>query len=259
MTDSDFEQRWRRRFVERGAQWDDDAGIAGWTPTGLDSRVRQFRGWWQRADLPPGRWLDIGCGAGTYTRMLQAEGHQAVGIDYSSPSVQKARERSPEGIDWLAADIHHLPFPDATADGILCFGVMQALAGPGDALAEMARVLRPGGELWVDALNAACLPTRIQEARRRRARRAPHLRYDTRAGLLEVAQTAGLEPVEAHWMPLVPGRLSRIQPAFESGPVRGLLRSLPPVGAALSHSFVLRLRRPLRSVAGQRTTSAGSG
>ncbi|WP_019625804.1 bifunctional 2-polyprenyl-6-hydroxyphenol methylase/3-demethylubiquinol 3-O-methyltransferase UbiG [Thioalkalivibrio sp. ALJT] len=243
MTGSDFEQRWRRRFVERGAQWDDDAGIAGWTPTGLSSRVRQFRHWWQQARLPPGRWLDIGCGAGTYTRMLHAEGHQVTGLDYSAPSVQKARDRSPEGIEWLAADIHQLPYPEACADGILCFGVMQALAGPEGALAEMARVLHPGGELWVDALNAHCLPTRVQEARRRRAGRAPHLRYDTREGLMAAARQVGLEPVACHWMPLVPGRVARLQPLFESAPVRGLLRALPPLGSALSHSFILRLRR----------------
>lgn len=244
MTDSDFEQRWRRRFVERGVQQDDDAGIAGWTPTGLNSRVRQFRHWWRRAGLRPGDWLDIGCGAGTYSRMLQAEGHNVTGLDYSSPSVRKARDRSPAGIDWLAANIYQLPLPDATADGVLCFGVMQALADPGPAIAEMARVLRPGGELWVDALNAGCLPTRLQEIRRRRAGRPPHLRYDTRAEFLALAKTAGLESVACHWMPLVPGRLRWLQPVFESAPVRGLLRALPPVGSALSHSFILRVRRP---------------
>lgn len=240
----DFERRWRRRFVERGAQLDDDAGIAGWTPTGLNSRVRQFRHWWGQADPVPGRWLDIGCGAGTYTRMLQAEGYEAVGIDYSSPSVGKARDRSPEGIGWLAGDIHRLPFPEAVADGILCFGVMQAIVRPDTALAEMARVLRPGGELWVDALNADCLPTRIREARRRRAGRPPHLRYDTRSGLLQAAADAGLERISAHWMPLVPGRVAFLQPLFESGPGRGLLHLVPPLGSALSHSFILRLRRP---------------
>ncbi|WP_018141281.1 MULTISPECIES: class I SAM-dependent methyltransferase [unclassified Thioalkalivibrio] len=243
MTDSEFEQRWRRRFVERGAQWDDDAGIAGWTPTGLNSRVRQFQHWWRLASPPKGCWLDIGCGAGTYTRMLQVEGYQAVGLDYSPPSVQKARDRSPDGIDWLAADIHQLPLPDATADGILCFGVMQALSDPVPALAEMARVMRPGGEIWVDALNARCLPTRVQEYRRHRAGRPPHLRYDTRASLEQAARAAGLDPMALYWLPLAPGRLARLQGVLESRPTRGLLSALPPLAAGLSHSFILRARR----------------
>lgn len=86
LRDSSFEQRWRRRFAQRGAQLDDDAGIAGWTPTGLAGRVRQFRTLWSMSARAPGRWLDIGCGAGTYTRLLHAEGHQVAGLDYSAPS-----------------------------------------------------------------------------------------------------------------------------------------------------------------------------
>lgn len=60
---------------------------------------------------------------------------------------------------------------------------------------------------------------------------------------MAAARQVGLEPVACHWMPLVPGRVARLQPLFESAPVRGLLRALPPLGSALSHSFILRLRR----------------
>lgn len=247
MTGSDFEQRWRRRFVERGAHLEDDAGIAGWTRTGLSSRLRQFEYWWRRAQPPDGGlWLDIGCGAGTYTRLLHAEGRRAVGLDYSPPSVGKARARSPAGIDWLAADIHNLALPSATADGILCFGVMQALSEPVPALAEMARVLGPEGELWVDALNARCLPTRLQEYRRRRAGRPAHLRYDTRKSLEQAAREAGLEPVALYWLPLAPGRLARLQGLLESRPTRGLMKALPVLASGLSHSFILRARRSSR-------------
>ena len=243
MQDRDFEKRWRRRFTERGSQYDDDAAIAGWTSTGLASRVRQFEQLWHRAQPVGEIWLDIGCGAGTYTRMLRAEGRRPIGLDYSAPSVQKARDRSPAEIPWLAADVHHLPLPEGSADGILCFGVMQALAAPGPALNDMARVLRPGGELWVDALNAGCLPTRVSEHRRRRAGRAPHLRYDSHAGLEQAAREAGLEVLALYWLPLAPGRLAGMQKVLESRPMRGLLQALPPLAAGLSHSFILRARR----------------
>jgi len=72
---------------------DDDAGIAGWTTSGLATRFRAFQRAWQRPPRP-GMWLDIGCGAGTYTRFLVDEGLDVVGVDYSLPSLQKARERS---------------------------------------------------------------------------------------------------------------------------------------------------------------------
>ena len=243
MTDSKFEQGWRRRFVERGENKNDDAGIAGWTTTGLKSRIRQFRHIWQNISRPRGIWLDIGCGAGSYTRILQSEGHQAIGLDYSSPSVKKARDRSPEGIFWLAANIYQLPFSPGNANGVLCFGVMQALAHPDTALKEMSRVLKPGGEIWLDALNAGCLPTRLKESIRRLSGRPPHLRYDVRSDLVAKAEAAELEMVTWHWMPLTPGRLSWLQPLVESAPMRLLFRKLPWIGSAFSHSFVLQLRR----------------
>ncbi|WP_026279927.1 class I SAM-dependent methyltransferase [Thioalkalivibrio sp. ALJ16] len=243
MNDPGFERRWRQRFLERGAQLEDDAGIAGWTHTGLASRVRQFERLWQRADPRPGRWLDVGCGAGTYTRMLQAQGHQVVGLDYSTPSLQKARARSDPTIPWLAADSNHLPLADAAFDGVLCFGVMQALADPAPALAEIRRILRPGAEAWVDALNRRCLPTAVREWRRSRRGQPPHLRYDVAGDLQVVANDAGLRVEALHWLPLAPGRLAGLQPLLEHRGTLGLLQAAPALGAWLSHSFILRLRR----------------
>ena len=229
--------------MERGAHCEDDAGIAGWTQTGLASRVRQFRSLWQRHEPAAGLWLDIGCGAGTYTRMLHAQGLDVLGIDYSAPSLQKARERSDVAIPWLAADIHHLPLADASAEGVLCFGVMQALSGPEPALTEIHRVLKPGGEVWVDALNARCLPTAIREYRRRRAGHAPHLRYDQPEDFMRSAVAAGFKDAELFWLPLVPRRLGLLQGLLESRPSKGILQSVPYIGAPLSHSFILRARR----------------
>lgn len=229
--------------MERGAHCEDDAGIAGWTQTGLASRVRQFRSLWQRHEPAAGLWLDIGCGAGTYTRLLHSQGLDVLGIDYSAPSLAKAKARSAASIAWLAADIHRLPLPDASASGSLCFGVMQALAEPERALAELRRVLRPGAELWIDALNGRCLPTAIQESRRRRAGQPPHLRYDVPADFVCHAEANGLEVLDLFWLPLVPGRFAVLQGTVESRPVKGLLQRLPPLAERLSHSFILRARR----------------
>ncbi|WP_028484239.1 class I SAM-dependent methyltransferase [Thioalkalivibrio sp. ALE17] len=243
MKDTGFERRWRQRFLERGASLEDDADIAGWTHSGLNSRVRQFERLWRSADLAPGRWLDIGCGAGTYTRMLQAQGHTVWGLDYSTPSLQKARARSDAAIPWLAADINHLPLADAAFDGVLCFGVMQALSDPAPALAEIRRVLRPGGEAWVDALNLRCLPTAAREWRRHRQGRPPHLRYDDPAAFRSKVEAVGLVPDDLYWLPLAPGRLVRLQPLLENRGTRGFLQALPIAGAWLSHSFILRMRK----------------
>ncbi len=241
---SRFEQRWRRRFVERGTLMDDDAGIAGWTRTGLATRVRQFDRLWRETPGVPGVWLDIGCGAGTYTRLLHEQGYAMIGMDYSAPSLLKASRRCPEGILWVAADIRRQPLPDGYAQGVLCFGVMQALDGVDDALREIARIVRPGGEVWVDALNAHCLPTRLAEWWRKRQGRPPHLRYDTVAAFENAARAAGLEVLTIEWLPILPARLQRLQWLLEIRLTRALLRHLPALGAMLGHSFIIRARRP---------------
>ncbi|MFP4649186.1 MAG: class I SAM-dependent methyltransferase, partial [Halorhodospira sp.] len=206
MTDSEFARRWQRRFVQRGAMLEDDAGIAGWTPTGLASRFRQFRQLWERSDPPPGRWLDLGCGAGTYTRYLHERGREVVGLDYSQPSLQKAQQRSPPSIPWVAGEGQSLPFGDDQFDGVLCLGVLQALPEARTALAEMARVVRPGGEVWVDALNVRCMPTALAERRRQRAGRPAHLRYDDYTAVSADMERMGLALVMTAWLLLLPGR-----------------------------------------------------
>jgi len=240
VTDPDFARRWQRRFMQRGATLEDDAGIAGWTPTGLDARFRQFRQLWERVDTPAGRWLDLGCGAGTYTRYLRESGRDVVGLDYSQPSLFKAQQRSEPGIPWVAGDAQRLPFGDDRFDGVLCLGVLQALPGPRPALAEMARVVRPGGEVWVDALNARCLPTVLAEWRRERAGRSPHLRYDDYIGTVEELEATGTEVQQVAWLLLLPGRIARLQPWVEHRAVRKALRIVPGLEGRLCHSFLIR-------------------
>lgn len=243
MNNTSFEQRWRRRFIERGTLLEDDAGIAGWSTTGLATRVRQFRTLWAEQPGTRGEWLDIGCGAGTYTRLLHEQGYSVSGLDYSSPSLKKARDRSPDGIRWLAADIHGLPLPDDYADGVLCFGVIQALDSSEAALKEIGRVVRRGGEVWIDALNGRCLPTRCSEWRRRRKGLQPHLRYESVETFQTAFEKAGLEVLGVEWLPILPARLSRFQPLFETRFFRCLLRRLPVLGSAISHSFIVHARR----------------
>src|SRR5437868_2953542 len=117
-----FEEQWRERFMEFATQREDDAGIAGWSLSGLETRFRFFRRLWSGA-APGSLYLDVGCGAGTYTRWLSDQGLQVVGLDYSQPTLKKARQRMSPGIPLCAGDATRLPFADASFDGGLCAGV----------------------------------------------------------------------------------------------------------------------------------------
>jgi ubiquinone/menaquinone biosynthesis C-methylase UbiE len=245
--EQDFERSWRRRFEHFAEVHDDDARIAGWSNSGLTARMRAFLRSWQRtpeASSAGVRWLDAGAGAGTYTRFLCADGRHVTAIDYSLPTVRKAQERAPRDVEWLVADVTSLPFADASFDGVVCFGVMQALSAPNDALRELRRVLAPGGVLWIDALNSRCLAATFAEARRRKRGLPPHLRYDEPEAFAAVLRDSGFRSIDVHWAPIVPSRLRILQPVVDTTMVTTMLNAIPRLAARLSHSILLRAQSP---------------
>jgi SAM-dependent methyltransferase len=88
-----------------------------------------------RALLPAagGAVLDLGCGSRDQAPCAEHLGFRYVGVDYSGTAAD------------LVADAHALPFPDATFDCVFSYAVLEHLHTPAVALAEICRVLRPGG------------------------------------------------------------------------------------------------------------------
>jgi SAM-dependent methyltransferase len=246
--DPGFEEEWRARF-EGFAEWrEDDAGIAGWSPTGLDARVRRFLGLW-RPGAAGRRWLDVGCGAGTYTRVLQEHGLEVVGVDYSLPTIRKAASRN-SGILFALADVRRLPFRPGRFDGVLCFGVTQAIGESGPAVRELAAQVKPGGELWIDALNTWCVVHAYEVLRRRLRGRSEHLRYESPKRIERVLEECGFTEIRLHWMPIVPPRMHGIQRLIEARAVDWVLRIVPLLGMLVSHAFIVSARKPAGRSAG---------
>jgi|SRR5579872_425540 len=237
-----FERGWQKRFRGFAEAKDDDAGIAGWSANGLACRLRSFSRLWRRG-AGDTVWLDAGSGAGTYSRFLVSNQVQVLALDYSLPTVQKGRKRSGPGIRWVLGDITRLPLAPGRFDGALCFGVLQALARSDDAVSELARSVKLGGEVWIDALNAWCLP-QLLERLRRTGRGAPmHLRYEYPRRLRRIMRQQGLKSIRLYWIPILPQQFSRFQPLLEIAPVRWILRWVPLMGTLLSHAFIVRGRR----------------
>lgn len=88
--------------------------------------------------------LDVGCGPGLDALALATYGLSVRAIDLSPEHVRLASEG---GIDAQVAPVQQLPFPDDSFDAIWCMSVLMHLPDPDldAALAEMARVLKPGG------------------------------------------------------------------------------------------------------------------
>lgn len=101
----------------------------------------------------PGHVLDAGMGPGRLCTELERLGWTVSGIDESHEMVALARRRLPTASPrLLQAGIEELPFPDDSFDAVAATGVLE-YADPRAALAELARVLRPGGRAVVSYPN----------------------------------------------------------------------------------------------------------
>ena len=113
---------------------------------GLDQGWRRAAA---RAVVRPGdRVLDLCCGTGDLALAGREEGGDVTAVDFSAPMLERARSKSSE-IVWLEADALHLPLADASFDAVTIGFGLRNLASAEQGLAEMRRVLTPGGGLAV--------------------------------------------------------------------------------------------------------------
>jgi ubiquinone/menaquinone biosynthesis C-methylase UbiE len=99
-------------------------------------------------DVTGQRILDAGCGSGPLFAALRDRGAIVTGFDKSTGMLEQARQRLGNDADLRVADLGSpLPFPDDTFDAVIASLVLHYLEDWGPTLAELRRVLRPGGRL----------------------------------------------------------------------------------------------------------------
>jgi len=105
------------------------------------------------ADLPPGRVLDAPCGDGALARELSARGWRVCAADIAPVHI--------DGVTSLRLDLDEtLPFSDGAFDAVVSLEGIEHLLSPARCLAELCRVLRPGGRLVVTTPNVNNLQSR---------------------------------------------------------------------------------------------------
>ena len=147
-----LEERRRRsqEFFDRHArQWDDLARTL--------LPVPEYR--WRLLELVPegASVLEIGVGTGGLLTELAARASQVIGVDHSPAMLEEARRRltaaAVKGIELRLGEMSHLPLPDASVGCVVANMVLHHAADPARVLAEIRRVLAPGGVLLLADLS----------------------------------------------------------------------------------------------------------
>jgi demethylmenaquinone methyltransferase/2-methoxy-6-polyprenyl-1,4-benzoquinol methylase len=111
---------------------------------GLDRRWRRLAA---EAVVRPGdAVLDACCGTGDLALAAERAGGRVTGLDFSEQMLARAREKS-QTVEWVLGDAMALPFPDASFDAATVGFGIRNVPDLEAGLAELARVLRPGGRL----------------------------------------------------------------------------------------------------------------
>ena len=98
--------------------------------------------------------LDAGCGVGYGTAYLAAETSHVTGIDVSDETIAYANQRYGGPLtEFRVGDLQALEWPDESFDAVCSFETIEHVHDPDRMLAELARVLRPGGTLFVSTPN----------------------------------------------------------------------------------------------------------
>lgn len=102
------------------------------------------------------RVLDVGCGGGYTCEFLARRDARVSGIDRSAPCIEAARSHASVvglEIDYWLGTAEQLPFAAGSFDVVICVDVLEPVDRPQTVIAEIARVLAPGGTFCFDTIN----------------------------------------------------------------------------------------------------------
>jgi ubiquinone/menaquinone biosynthesis C-methylase UbiE len=204
----------------------------------IASVVEHFRG---IEDLSGLRVLDIGCSAGIVAAELQSRGAEVIGVDIDRPGLAKASGRFGDGPSFVCADSQRMPFADRSADVLICNHVYEHVVDPVELFAEMRRILRNEGLMYLGLGNRlgvmephyrlpflSYLPRSLAHRYVRATRRADHYHeaFTTWSGLRELCaglhvwdytltvlgspETFAASDVVPRWLKRVPRRALRL-------------------------------------------------
>ncbi|MEX2015519.1 MAG: glycosyltransferase [Candidatus Hydrogenedentales bacterium] len=216
-----YDDRWEEivRSVARGLKHPPPFGHPPQGGTCAGDASRFAAGGYYRSARPelmgyiPGharRVLDVGCGGGELGRALKARGAlEVVGIEVVAQAAELAR-RHLDDVLCMNLETTELPFSDGHFDCVVCGDVLEHLVDPAAALRKLARVVRAGGTFVISIPNVRFYQVvhMLAEGRWRYEDAGimdrTHLRFFTRAELMELVAAAGLAVLHLAPLSMIP-------------------------------------------------------
>jgi ubiquinone/menaquinone biosynthesis C-methylase UbiE len=143
---------------------------------------------------PSDRLLDVGCGTGAAIRSAAATVERAVGVDLSPQMVARGRELAAgiANVEIREGDAESLPFDDDSFTAVLCTTSLHHYPRPDRGIAEIARVLAPGGRAVIGDGTTDRRAMRVLDFLLRRLERS-HVGFQNATGIARLLTAAGLE------------------------------------------------------------------
>jgi 2-polyprenyl-3-methyl-5-hydroxy-6-metoxy-1,4-benzoquinol methylase len=203
--------------------------------------------------------LDVGCSVGSIEMLFHlehpecAQGTRVEGVDISPEAITRARGLNLPNCTFQAYDGTALPFADGSFDLAIAIEVIEHVIDKPGLIAQIFRVLRPGGRVFLTTPNPQCWALHAEQGLERAARwcaRRPMHDKDAFIGLSELSRLLS----SAGFTPAGPGSQAIWPRLYVSLFGWGVLPPLPPRALARYQRACLALlaRRPLRGIAGQR-------
>ena len=139
------------------------------------------------------RLLDVGCSLGLFLDLARARGWHGIGLEIAPRALTYARERY--GLEVLEKPLSEAGFAAERFDAVTLLSVLEHAPRPLDLLVECARVLRPGGALYVIVPNVESLACRVLHERARTFDGRNHLVYFSVPTLGDALRRAGFDVV----------------------------------------------------------------
>ena len=135
----------RAYFNQRAAIWDE---------TTSEKDTTKLKRMARRLSIKPGSTvLDVGTGTGVFTPFLLSKigrNGQIVALDFAEEMLRKAQAKGSNGnIDYLHADVTNIPLGEEIFDIVICYSSFPHFQNKPRALAEMNRVIKTGGKLFI--------------------------------------------------------------------------------------------------------------